>query len=185
MESWTQLTDPELVRKMSGGSEDAFAVIYQRYGPPVYRFALHLLTDSQAAEEIVQETFLTLLRSPRGYDPSRGSLLSWLLGIARNLARRAAGSDWETDGLEDSASEIPGPIDLAGDLTRRETIGAVRQAVDSLPVAYREVVILCELQELDYLEVSRILKCPVGTVRSRLHRARNMLASKLQARCFV
>ena len=74
---------------------------------------------------------------------------------------------------------------MLDDLTRRETIDAVRQAVISLPPAYREVVVLCDLQELDYRDVAETLDCPVGTVRSRLHRARTMLIAKLRMRCFV
>lgn len=185
MKHWEQLGDAELVRKMGDGSEDAFVFIYERCSPAVYRFALHMTMDRQAAEEISQDTFLTLIRSPRGYEAAKGTLLSWLLGIARNLVKRAAGAAYETDALEESTEEIPASFDLADDLARRETIDAVRQAVDSLPPVYKEVVVLYELQELNYMEVSGILKCPVGTVRSRLHRARNILASKLQARCFV
>ena len=61
----------------------------------------------------------------------------------------------------------------------------MRAAIASLPAAYREVIVLCELQEVNYMEASGILKCPVGTVRSRLHRARKVLASKLHPRCLV
>jgi len=74
---------------------------------------------------------------------------------------------------------------VLGDLTRRETIDAVRQAIVSLPAAYREVVVLCDLQEMDYRDAAATLDCPVGTVRSRLHRARTMLMAKLQSRCFA
>ena len=185
MNHWERAGDEELVRNMSGGCEDAFGAIYQRCGPAVYRFALHMTTDRQLAEEISQDTFMTLIRNPRGYDKSKGTLISWLLGIARNLIRRATVPAFEIDAIEETTEEIAASFDVAGDLARRETIGAVRQAIDSLPAVYREVVVLCELQELNYIEAASILKCPVGTVRSRLHRARNMLASKLQTRCFV
>ncbi len=81
--------------------------------------------------------------------------------------------------------DTTGTCDTFDDLSRREIIEAVRQAVLSLPPAYREVAVLCELQEMEYRDAASILKCPVGTVRSRLHRARTMLISKLRAGCLV
>ena len=88
MHAATQLADAELIRLMIGGSEDAFSAIYQRCGPAIYRFALHMTANPQVAEETAQETFLMLIRNPQAYSPDKGPLLSWLLGIARNLIRR-------------------------------------------------------------------------------------------------
>lgn len=186
MQPSTELMDAELMRRMIGGSEDAFAMIYQRCGGPVYRFALHMTGDAHTSEEITQETFLKLISNPLDYKASRGPLIAWLLGIARNLVRQTAAPARETESLEESsASEIASICDPFADLTRRETIAAVRQAILSLPANYREAVVLCELQELDYRDAALVLNCPVGTIRSRLHRARTMLISKLQARCFA
>ena len=177
-------TDGDLVRLMTAGSEDAFGVLYERWSPSVYRFAMHMSGDRHIAEEVTQDTFMTLIRRPSMFDESRGTLVGWLLGIARNKTRRALGSMPEEDELDDS-TEFAAPSDVLNDLTRRETIEAVRQAVVSLPAAYREVVVLCDLQEMDYRDAAVALSCPVGTVRSRLHRARTMLMTKLQSRCFV
>ena len=77
--------------------------------------------------------------------------------------------------------ETPGDTDLLANLTRRETIDLVRQAVLNLPGVYREAVVLCELQELSYEDASEVLGCPIGTVRSRLHRGRAMLLLILKA----
>jgi RNA polymerase sigma-70 factor (ECF subfamily) len=140
--------------------------------------------DRHIAEEVTQDTFMALMRRPSMFDESRGSLVSWLLGIARNLTRRALGASADEAALDETA-DIAGSADVLGDLTRRETIDAVRQAVVSLPAAYREVVVLCDLQEMDYRDVALTLSCPVGTVRSRLHRARSILMAKLQTRCLV
>jgi RNA polymerase sigma-70 factor (ECF subfamily) len=180
----TPQTDGDLIRLLTAGSEDAFSILYQRWSPSVYRFAMHMSGDQHIAEEVTQDTFMLLVRGPSRFDETRGTLISWLLGVARNMTRRALGSSPDEACLDESA-EFAAPSDLLGDLTRRETIEAVRQAVLSLPPAYREVVVLCDLQEMDYREAAIALECPVGTVRSRLHRARTMLMTNLQARCFV
>jgi len=176
--------DGDLLRLMAAGSEDAFGKLYERWSPSVYRFAMHMSGDQHIAEEVTQDTFMILVRRPTMFDETRGTLVSWLLGIARNRTRRALGASLDEDCL-DETTDCPSPSDLLTDLTRREMIDAVRQAVASLPPVYREVVVLCDLQEMDYRDAAAALDCPVGTVRSRLHRARTMLMTKLQARCFA
>ena len=139
-----------------------------------------------AGDDIVQETFLAVLGRGGRYDPSRGTVTAYLFGIARHLAlkRLAARIDAALD--EDCAESISAvapssQADVLDDLTRAETIEAVRGAVQSLPPVYREVVVLCELQEMDYAAAADIIQCPVGTIRSRLHRARTLLTMKLAA----
>lgn len=187
MDTVTPLPDNDLLRRMIAGDEEAFVSIYRRWNGAVYRFALHMSGSQEIAEEVTQETFLVLIRSPRDYETTRGPLVAWLLGIARNLVRRAIGAIRETEAIEESsfAAGTTGTCDAFGDLSRRETIEAVRQAVLSLPAVYREVAVLCELQEMEYRDAASILKCPVGTIRSRLHRARTMLITKLRAGCLV
>lgn len=189
MQPVTPPTDGDLVRLLMAGNEDAFGALYERWSPSVYRFALHMSGDQHIAEEVTQDTFMTLVRRPSMYDEARGSLIGWLLGIARNVTRRALGVSQGGEGacldILDDSSELAAPADVLNDLTRQETIDAVRQAVVSLPAAYREVVVLCDLQEMDYRDAAAALDCPVGTVRSRLHRARAMLMVKLQTRCFA
>jgi RNA polymerase sigma-70 factor (ECF subfamily) len=186
MSSQAEVSDDQLIRRLLRGHEDAFTAIYRRCSGPVYRFALHMTGDPNMAEEITQETFVFLLANAGAFDANRGSLLSWLLGVARNQSRRALGPLNETAALDDSPErDLARDSDPLGEFTRRELIDAVRRAIGSLPAALREVVILCELQELDYREAAAVLACPVGTVRSRLHRARALLVSKLQARCMA
>jgi RNA polymerase sigma factor (sigma-70 family) len=121
-------TDGDLIRLMAAGSEDAFGVLYERWSPSVYRFAMHMSGDRHIAEEVTQDTFMTLIRRPSMFDEARGTLVGWLLGIARNKTRRALGSAPDEDELDD-ATEFAAPSDVLNDLTRRETIEAVRQAV--------------------------------------------------------
>lgn len=138
--------------------------------------------DPALAEEAAQEVFLVLLRGRDGYKPERGAVGAYLLGIARHwLARRwRQQARWAP--FEEEVTAAPGGIQ-AGEghwgPERTEAIGRVRQAIATLPEAYRAVVVLCDIEERNYLEVADVLGCPVGTVRSRLHRARALLAARL------
>jgi RNA polymerase sigma-70 factor (ECF subfamily) len=170
--------DGDLLRLARAGQQEAFAKLYRDRSDAVYRFALHMSGNPAVAEEVLQETFLALIRDSAGYDPKRGSLASYIFGIARNRVRKYVALDRE---FSEPDQETAGDIDLLANLTRRETIDLVRQAVLNLPGVYREAVVLCELQELSYEDASEVLGCPIGTVRSRLHRGRAMLLTKLKA----
>lgn len=178
--------DIDLLRRARSGDAQAFNKLYRSRGDAVYRYALHMSGNPSIAEEVLQDTFIALLKGGNTYDPSRGPLSSYIYGIARNRVRRHVALGREFD---EPDAEIASDSDLLVDLTRRETIELVRRAVLALPGVYREAIVLCELQELSYEEAADVVGCPVGTVRSRLHRARAMLLSKLQAqkrnRCLV
>ena len=171
------LSDEDLLGAARGGDEAAFTALYRRRQGAVYRFALHMSGDATVSEDVTQEVFLALLEGGGRFDPARGSLLSFLYGIARNLVLRRV----EKKPIED-ADEVAADEDVLDDLTRRETIEAVRSAVLSLPTQYREAVVLCDLENASYEDAAAALECPVGTVRSRLSRGRAMLAQKLAAR---
>src|SRR5689334_23278850 len=168
MDSVTNLSDGELLLQMAAGNEEAFALLYRRLSPSVYRFALQMSGNTAMAEEVTQDTFVVLIRHRDRYEERQGPLLPWLLGVARNLARQRIGTMQEPQDAAELASipDLPAGGDVLEDITRRETVDAVRNAVLSLPPAYREVVALCELQEMDYHAAARVLSCPVGTVRS-------------------
>lgn len=142
-----------------------------------------------AGDDIVQETFLAVLRQSGAFDPERGTVAGYLLGIARHLVLKRLGARYRscvTDTVDEArvcaAIEcVTTQEDVFESLSRAETIDAVRTAVQSLPPVYREVVVLCELQEMDYAAAADVIRCPIGTVRSRLHRARAMLMTKLAA----
>jgi RNA polymerase sigma-70 factor (ECF subfamily) len=175
--------DTGLVDRARRGDEDAFSSLFARHQAAIYRYAAHM-GGRETADDVVQETFLVILRQSGRVDPLYGSVIGYLLGIARRLVlkRVTNGIDGElSDELDDAmaaASDRPDALDI---LTREETIEAVRAAVDSLPPAYREAVVLCEFQEMDYAAAAQVMQCPIGTVRSRLHRARTLLMTKLAA----
>lgn len=182
--------DEELLWLMNNGDEDAFVALYRRWQGGIFRFALQMSGSPAAAEDVTQEVFLTLMRDARNYDPERGSLGSYLYGIARNHVLRWLERGRASVPLAEEREEDTGPVaaplvaadNPLGDLTRRETVETVRRAVLALPAHYREVVVLCDLEEMDYVEAALVLACSVGTVRSRLHRARGLLLERLRAR---
>jgi RNA polymerase sigma-70 factor, ECF subfamily len=178
--------DSELLRSMLAGDEEALALLYRRRQGNVYRFALQMSGSKSIAEDVTQEVFLFLMREGHVFDPARGSLSAFLLGVARNhVLRRLRVDQLLTPIGEDGDDEqtfMPSETDLRplDDLARAETIELVRKAVLSLPAKYREVVVLCELQDVSYVEAAEVLGCAIGTVRSRLHRARALLLAKLR-----
>ncbi|HEV3468961.1 MAG TPA: sigma-70 family RNA polymerase sigma factor [Pyrinomonadaceae bacterium] len=180
-------SDAELLRLSLAGDEAAFTTLFRRRQGGVYRFALHMGGSEALAEDVVQESFIVLIRDGRNFDPSRGSVAAYLYGIARNHVLRAFERERALvplaeggGGEEAAAPDLVAADDPLGDLTRGEMLEKLRQAVVALPAHYREVVVLCELHELSYAEAAAALGCAVGTVRSRLHRARAMLAAKLR-----
>ncbi len=181
-------SDDELLELMIAGDEDAFLTLYRRRQGPIYRFALHMSGSASIAEEVTQEVFLALLRDGRQYNPVRGSLAAYMYGVARHHVLRCLEANQpyvpiarqgSLSGQESSAREPAAPGDILGELTRHERIEATRRAVLSLPPNYREVVVLCDLQELSYAEAAAALGCAIGTVRSRLHRARALVAERV------
>jgi RNA polymerase sigma-70 factor (ECF subfamily) len=185
MKQKSDSNDSELLRSMLAGNEEALVSLYRRHQASIYRFALQMSGLPAIAEDVTQEVFILLMREGQIFDPVRGSLNAFLLGIARNyVLRRLRGEKFLTPMAEDFEVHAPGepagadgPLD---NLTRAETIESVRRAVLSLPERYREVVVLCDLEDLSYVEAAEVLGVAVGTIRSRLHRARALLLEKLR-----
>jgi RNA polymerase sigma-70 factor (ECF subfamily) len=182
-----QERDDVLLRRAARGDEEAFTLLYRRHQAAMYRFALRMTGSTWAAEEIVQDVFMTLMRQPKKYDASRGTIGAFLYGIARNrvmkhlerLPREVALEEKNEDGtgsgivLQDNAT----PATWA---EKRERVVQVRAAVLELPAEFREAVVLCELEEMSYEEAATMAGCPIGTIRSRLHRGRALLMAKLE-----
>ena len=182
----TELNDCELLQSMLAGDEEALTVLYRRRQGAIYRFALQMSGSKSIAEDVTQEVFLFLMREGRLFDPARGSVSAFLFGVARNHVLRRLRVEQHlapiSDEFDDDVPSLHASAEICPleDLTRAETIESVRKAVLSLPSKYREVVVLCELQDISYGETAEILGCAIGTVRSRLHRARALLLAKLR-----
>lgn len=156
---------------------DRFRLLMLPHLDAAYSYARYLARDPTAAEDIVQDAFL---RAFRGFGSCRGSEKAWLLTIVRNCfidwakSHRRAPPDMEVETVE---GEHPEAI-----LQRRQDAEAVRATVEALPEPFREALVLRELEELPYKDIAALTGAPIGTVMSRLARARAMLATMLLAR---
>jgi RNA polymerase sigma-70 factor (ECF subfamily) len=174
-------SDVELVQRAAAGDRAAFAAIYERHRTVVYRFARLMSGSDATAEDVTQEVFVTLMHTIPTYEPQRAGLLTYLYGVARNVTRNRLRRDRRFVALETAASAsapTDDPHDAASRAQERELL---RRAILSLPSRYREAIILSDVHGLTYAETARVLHVPVGTVRSRLSRGRQMLAARLGA----
>ena len=186
--------DVVLVRALVRGSETALSTLYDRYGEAIFASAYRLTADRGIAEEVVQETFLTLWNRAELFDPTAGSLPAWLHAIGRNRAvdrLRAAGrrprlvalssasmpDESETQGLERAmangtvvagAAQPPGPEEAADAAGLRQ---AIRDAITKMPDQERTVIVLAYQEELSQTEIANRLDWPLGTVKTRTRRA--------------
>jgi len=182
-----QERDDLLLRRAGKGDEEAFTTLYRRYQAALYRFALRMTGNAWAAEEIVQDVFMILMRDPKKYDATRGTLGGFLYGVARNrvlkhlerLPREVPLKEKGEDGVG-SGIVLQDPSTPATEAEKRERREQVRQAVLELPAEFREAVVLCELEERSYEEAAQVAGCPIGTIRSRLHRGRALLMARLE-----
>ncbi len=168
-------SDEELYKRIRKGDRQALAELYERREPALYRYALQLSGNPAIAEEAAHEAFLQLIQPNARFDAGRASLQAYLYGAVRNLTRvaqRAQGA-----ALVGEASVDNGVVEA---LIEGETTRALSIAVRNLPPGYRDAVILCDLEERSYEDAAKLVGCPVGTIRSRLFRARRLLAAKLK-----
>ena len=156
------MTDPE------------FRAAFHEHKDAVYRFAWRMTRSATVAEDIAQECFLALLRLPDRYDPKRGLLRAFLLGVARNLALK----HWRSENRWDPFDEerfVAQPVDERS----REAADLVGEAIHSLPPLQREALILAEYEEMSLEEIACAVEAEVGAVKARLHRARENLRRML------
>ena len=176
-----------LLARMKQGDEEAFMALYRRHKDGVYRFALMYCGSPATAADVTQDTFMHFISRTSQFDPGRGSIGAWLCGVARMLARKHLGErEVPTDpaAMADDTAPLPGQVDHESPLDRvlrTEAAEQVRRAVARLAPHYRDVLILCELSGLSYAEAAQVCGIDIGTVRSRLSRARSALAQRLAA----
>jgi RNA polymerase sigma-70 factor (ECF subfamily) len=168
-------SDEELYRRIRKGDREALAALYERREPALYRYARQITGNRAIAEETTHEAFLRLIQPGARFDAQRGSLEAYLYGAVRNLARAA----YRIRSLG-SAGERAAEGDVVKTLIEEEATRALNVAVRNLPLGYREAVVLCDLEERSYEDAAGLVGCPVGTIRSRLFRARRLLAVKLR-----
>ncbi len=175
-----QRADSELMAALCGGDEEAFSEIIRRFQGPVYSLLIRMLGNEDEAEELLQVTFCRVHRYRDHYDPSR-PLVTWIFTIASNLAkkewrRRSRWVQVPLDNVTLTSGYQTAPHYEAG---RRELKASLEEAISMLPPHYREPFLLREDQQLTYEEIAEVLNVRIGTVKSRINRARAMLRTAL------
>jgi len=174
MPDFERIRDRDLLKRFHAGDRDSFAEIYRVYHMPVFRFASLMAGDGVKAAEITQDVFVWLIHHPNDFDPQRGELGSFLIGVCRKLLKRRYSEEQRWVPLDESATA---PVSSGN--TGGGDVFHLRRAISALPERYRAVVVLCDLEEKTYEQAAAIVECAVGTVLSRLHRARALLTRKL------
>jgi RNA polymerase sigma-70 factor (ECF subfamily) len=175
--------DRDLLLQFREGDRDAFSVVYREHFPAVFRFVFYMTGDRIQAGEITQDVFVWLVHHSGDFDADRGDLPAFLGGVARKFLHRRQQSERRWLPLDEavlSHREASGGAEFARGLERRQDVAELRKAIAALPERYREAVVLCDLQEKSYEQAAQELGCALGTVRSRLHRARELLVRKFQ-----
>ena len=197
----SELDDARLVARIAAGEDAAFVIAYDRHAGFVFGSVARFLGDREAAAEVVQDAFVTLWRRARQFDARSGSLLTWLLAIARHRAidrlraegRRPTRDSIHLDALTSeggstgSAANAEIPRELIADATtdpssvatRRWTQSVVRTGISELSENERQVILLGYAQELSQAEIAERLEWPLGTVKSRTRRAMAQLRARL------
>lgn len=169
--------DRELVRLVLAGQTGVFRTLVERHQPAVFRFAWGLLADRGEAEDVSQEAFLAAFARLSDFDANRGAFATWLMTIARNrcinrLKRKRSVPLSQPDAVEAGPSADP--------LAQRELAQRLDDALAALPVEQRSAFVLAEIEGLPYSEIARIERTSLGTVKSRIHRAKQRLRSLLE-----
>ncbi|MBV9302738.1 MAG: RNA polymerase sigma factor [Acidobacteriaceae bacterium] len=172
--------EARLLGRAAKGDTEAFRKIFEDHHLAMFRFAYRLAGAVDIAEDVTQECFLQLVRKP-GFNQQRGSLRQYLYGIVRNLVRqRQNASDREVNcddlPIDDQKFTAAGCPDS---ITSVELNAVVQAAISALPPLQREAIVLCEFEELSLREAAAIVGTDVGTIKSRLHRARERLRCQL------
>jgi RNA polymerase sigma-70 factor (ECF subfamily) len=174
-----EATDADLVLQTLAGRPEAFGTLVERYDRAIFHLCLRTMRDREEARDATQETFFKAFRGLRTFKPD-AKFSTWLFSIAYHaccdrLAKLKRFSDSE---LPDRADHSPGPAELA---ERSDEAKALRQAIDELPEKYRTVITLYHLQQRQYEEIATVLDLPLGTVKTHLFRAKELLRKKLSA----
>jgi RNA polymerase sigma-70 factor (ECF subfamily) len=172
-----EVEDRELVRRVLAGQTEVFRVLVERHQQTIFRFAFGLLGHREEAQDVTQEAFLAAFANLSSYDASRGAFSTWLFTIARNrcinlLKRSRPIALNETH----STADVTSPDPIVG----QELSQQLDRALASLPVEQRSAFVLAEIEELSYAEIARIERTSLGTVKSRIYRAKQRLQSLLE-----
>lgn len=172
-----EIDDRELVRRVLAGETDDFRVLVERHQQSIFRFASGLLRKREEAQDVAQEAFLAAFANLSDYDSSRAGFSTWLFTIVRNrclnlLKQRRPIAHNELDSIGDVAPADP--------IVNQELSQQLDRALSALPMEQRSAFVLAEIEELPYAEIARIEGTSLGTVKSRIHRAKQRLQWMLE-----
>lgn len=183
---FTTLDDQALLRQIIMGQEDALAVLYDRYGRLVFSVAWQMVHDYQSAEEITLDVFDRAWRSGQTYRPDRGSVSTWLAGMARNraidlLRRESVRPEYVNLSWANTAGELP-PRQPEATVASRQEQEWVRHALAQLPSEQREVLALAYFGGYSHRDIAQRLQQPLGTVKTRLRLAMQKMRDLLESK---
>jgi RNA polymerase sigma-70 factor (ECF subfamily) len=176
-----QETDERLLEEAAQGKTTAFQVLYERYRDPIFRFAYRMLGSAEAAEDVVHDCFLGLIKEPGRFDSAKASLRTYLYAAARNQAAKR----YQKFGRESAIDELADEPRMADhheplrQVLNDELAGEVQRAIASLPPLQREALVLFEYEDLSLAEIGAIVGVDSNTVKARLFRARDKLRARL------
>lgn len=176
------MTDETLLERASRGDEAAFLQLYEHHRDAIFRFAYRLLGSVELAEDVTHDCFLGLIKRPRGFDPVKASLRTYLYAAARNLSMkhfRQRGQEITVEELPDEPGPTPATDEPLRRLLDEELATMVRAAIAGLVPLQREALVLFEYEGLSLAEIASVVGADVGTVKARLHRARQGLRKSL------
>jgi RNA polymerase sigma-70 factor (ECF subfamily) len=178
------LADEELMVRLSRGDADAFDLIYERHADAAFSLAYRISGSRAAAEEVAQDAFLALWRNGARYEPSRGSLRNWILGIVHNRAidalRRAVRHESRRAGDEGLAERLVAPERTEVEVGRRQDATAIRGLLADLPSDQRRVIELAYFAGFTHTQIADMLTIPVGTVKGRMRLGLEKLRSRME-----
>lgn len=176
------MTDEDALARARQGDETAFLLVYERHRDAVFRFAYRLIGSVESAEDVTHDCFLSLITDASRYDPERAALRTYLFAAVRNLALKHYRENSRELDIEqlDSEPSLPDSMQPIHLLLREELSAEVRQAIGSLPPLQREALVLFEYEEMSLADIAIIVAADVGTIKSRLYRAREHLRERLQ-----
>ena len=169
------LADEDLMTLVRDGEPRAFEVIFDRHSGPAFSLAYRMCGRRAMAEDVVQEAFMSLWRSGARYDPRRGSVRNWVLGVVHNRAidafRRGVVREGRNVSDEGLAERLPADEETATEVARRDEARQVRAKLQELPAEQRQVVELAYFGGFSHTQIAEMLQLPAGTVKGRMRLA--------------
>ena len=177
------LADEEAMQLVGEGNPRAFELIYDRHGGAAFSLAYRMVGNRVAAEDIVQEAFLSIWRSRLRYDQARGSVRTWVLGIVHNRTidalRRGASQERRRETLDGVEERHEAPVRTDVEAARREEARSVRSALDTLPEEQRRTIELAYFGGFSHSQIAELLDEPIGTVKGRMRLGLDKLRRQL------